>query len=101
MNGEKKFFFLRLNPPRPDFPDDMTNRERGIMQEHIEYWKPYLNDGTLIVYGPVMDPKGTFGMAVLCVDDEEQARQLASHDPAAAIGSIDVLPMKAVIKQVS
>ena len=53
----------------------MTADERNIMQQHIAYWSPYLNDGTLIVFGPVMDPKGGFGIAVIAVDNEEPLKQ--------------------------
>jgi uncharacterized protein YciI len=99
MGNEKKHFFARLNPPRATFPADITEEERNIMQRHVAYWTPYLNDGTLIVFGPVMDPKATFGMAVLAVDNEEQARQLVNNDPATALGTVDIFPMKAVTKQ--
>jgi uncharacterized protein YciI len=99
MTNEKKHFFIRLNPPRSTFPADITEDERNVMQRHIAYWMPYLNDGTLIVFGPVMDPKGTFGIAVLAVDNQEQARLLVNNDPATALGTVDIFPMKAVTKQ--
>jgi uncharacterized protein len=92
-------FFLRLNPPRPTFPGDITDDERTIMTSHIEYWQPYLENGTLLVFGPVMDPKGVFGMAVISVDSEEHARELAVNDPATRIGTVDVIPMKASVKK--
>ena len=99
MSNEKKHFIVRLNPPRPTFAADMTDDEKAVMQRHVTYWMPYLNDGTLIVFGPVMDPKATFGMAVLAVDNEEQLDQLVKNDPATALGTVDVFPMKAVTMQ--
>jgi len=37
----------------------MTEVERKIMQEHVVYWKA-LSDGRIaIIFGPVLDPKGT------------------------------------------
>jgi hypothetical protein len=33
---------------------DMTNEEKQIMHQHVAYWKPYVEDGTVIVLGPVM-----------------------------------------------
>ena len=99
MSNEKKYFFVRLNSPRPTFPMDMSDEERATMQRHAAYWMPYLNDGTLIVFGPVMDPKGVFGVAVLAVENEEQLHQLVNNDPAATLGSVDVFTMRAVIKQ--
>ncbi len=99
MSNPKIHFFLKLNPPRPSFTIDMTQDERNIMQQHIAYWAPYLNDGSLIVFGPVMDPKGGFGIAVISVDNEEQLKQLVANDPANAIGSYEMYPMRAVTKQ--
>ena len=69
--SDKKHFFLKLNPPRTSFTLDMTEAERGIMMKHVAYWKPYVDDGTVIVLGPVADPKGGYGMAVVAVDSEE------------------------------
>jgi hypothetical protein len=57
MGNEKKTFFLKLNPPRATFMADMTAEEKGVMQKHVAYWAPYVNDGTVVVLGPVMDPK--------------------------------------------
>jgi uncharacterized protein YciI len=99
MSNEKKYFFLKLNPPRPSFTIDMTEEERKIMQKHIAYWAPYLNDGTMIVFGPVMDPKGGYGIGVVAVENQEQLNQIVANDPANGLGSYEVYPMMAVTKQ--
>jgi uncharacterized protein YciI len=99
MNNQKKHFFVKLNPFRSSFTVDMNDEERNIMQQHIAYWSPFLNDGTLIVFGPVMDPKGGFGVAIVAVDNEEQLKQMVAGDPANAIGSYEMHPMQAVTKQ--
>jgi uncharacterized protein YciI len=99
MNQDKKNFFLKLNPPRPSFMGDMTEQERNIMQKHVAYWDTYVQDGTVIVLGPVMDPKGGYGVAVVAVDSEEQLKQLISNDPANGLNSYEVYPMRAVTKQ--
>ncbi|MGZ4036003.1 MAG: YciI family protein, partial [Bacteroidia bacterium] len=70
--ADKKHYFLKLNPPRASFMMDMSDEERTIMQKHVAYWKPYVDNGTVIVLGPVFDPKGGFGIAVIAVDEEEQ-----------------------------
>src|SRR6185436_20754447 len=74
-------FFLRLNGPRPTFPADITDAERAVMGEHTVYWKALTDKGTCIVLGPVMDPKGVFGMAVVEVANEAEARSLVDGDP--------------------
>jgi len=99
MNTDKKNFFLKLNPPRASFMKDMLDSERAIMQQHVAYWAPYVQDGTVTVLGPVMDPKGGYGIAVVNVDNEEQLNILLSNDPANGMNSYEVYPMRAVTKQ--
>ncbi len=41
------------------FPTDMTETEGAIMQEHFAYWGRTISERKAVVYGPVMDPKGT------------------------------------------
>jgi uncharacterized protein len=38
------------------------------------------------VYGPVSDPAGVWGMAVIEADGDEEARALAEADPAVSSG---------------
>ena len=99
MSDTKKHFYLRLNPPRPSFESDMTEGERAIMLRHVAYWAPYVEDGTVIVLGPVMDAKGGFGMAVVEVEHEEQLQELISKDPANGLGTYEISPMRAVTKK--
>lgn len=96
---DKKYFFLKLNPPRASFTIDMTDDERKIMMQHIAYWQPYVQDGTVIVLGPVADPKGGYGIAVIAVKDEEHLRELISLDPANGLNSYEYYPMRAVTKK--
>ena len=76
------YFFYKLIPPRSSFPEDMTEAEGRIMQEHFAYWLDLMKEGKVVVVGPVLDPKGTFGIAVLEVEDESIAQDIASNDPA-------------------
>ncbi|HEY4785232.1 MAG TPA: YciI family protein [Bacteroidales bacterium] len=96
----KKYYFLKLNPPRASFTTDMTPEERAIMVKHVEYWKPYVSDGTIIVLGPVADPKGGYGVAVIGVDNDEQLNNLIAHDPANGLNSYEIHPMRAVSKMI-
>lgn len=96
--SDKKHFFLKLNPPRASFTLDMTDAERQIMMQHVAYWKTYVDDGTVIVLGPVADPKGGYGIAVVGVDNEEYLNSLIANDPANGLNSYEVYPMRAVTK---
>jgi uncharacterized protein YndB with AHSA1/START domain len=93
---QPKYFLCRLIPPRPSFPFDMSEQERAIMQEHVAYWSSMLADGKAIVFGPVADPSGPWGLGILRVADEAELRSLQEKDPAirAAVGlRFESLPM--------
>lgn len=89
---------MKLIPNRPTFAQDMTPEERAIMMQHIAYWKTYLDEGKLLVYGPVMDPAATYGMGILLVEDEEEVKTLIAGDPAGKINRYEYYPMRAVVR---
>jgi uncharacterized protein len=99
MSRDKISYFLKLNPPRASFGSDMTDNERAIMSRHVTYWKQYIEDGTCIVLGPVADPKGVYGIAVVMVESEEQLNKMIENDPANGLNSYEIYPIRAVIKQ--
>jgi hypothetical protein len=96
--ADKMYYFLKLNPPRPSFTLDMTAEERQIMQDHAVYWRPHVDNGTAIVIGPVLDPKGGYGVAILGVKDEQELNQLVNSDPATALGTYEIYPMAAMTR---
>ncbi len=95
-------FFLKLIAPRPTFAKDMSEAERKLMQEHVVYWKKRQDQGQVLVFGPVMDPKGSHGMGIVELADEAQARAFSSGDPVmkANIGfTCEIHPMRAVTRE--
>jgi uncharacterized protein YciI len=76
------YFLYKLIPPRPTFPKDMTEAEGELMQEHINYWKNLADRRIAIVFGPVEDPKGVYGIAIIETDDETIAHGIRINDPA-------------------
>jgi uncharacterized protein YciI len=80
-------FVLRLIAPRPTFAVDMTDDEREIMGRHAAHWQPYLESGRMVVFGPVLDDSGSFGLAVVEVEDEQELREFAARDPVVASGT--------------
>ena len=82
----KKYFLLKLIAPRPTFATDMTEAEVKIMQEHSAFLKTYVDRGTVIVMGPVLDPKGSWGVAIVEVSAEEEVRSILAGDPAVLSG---------------
>lgn len=90
-------YFLKLNPSRPTFAQDMSTEERAIMLQHVAYWAELMNKGLVVVFGPVMDPKEVYGVGVVEVETEEQLKELIKNDPATSINRYEYYPMRAVI----
>jgi uncharacterized protein YndB with AHSA1/START domain len=76
------YFFARLLSQRASFMQDMSAEERQMMLEHGAYWAGQMARGKMLVYGPVADPKGGWGMGVLKVSSEDELVALQSNDPA-------------------
>jgi uncharacterized protein YciI len=97
---DKKPFLLKLFAPRVTFHLDMTEAERAVMQEHGVYWRGLLDQGVAVAYGPVLDPKGSWGVAIMEVEDAAAAENVACNDPAGKSGMhIEVYPMAALVKR--
>jgi len=97
-------FFLKLIAPRPNFANDMNEQEEALMQQHFAYWKGWQNAGDVLVFGPVLDPKGPYGMGVVSAADEAGARAFAAADPAmkANVGfAYEIYPMRAVTRDIT
>jgi uncharacterized protein YciI len=90
-------FFLKLIPCRPTFAHDMTGAERAIMGQHAAYLTGLMNQGVILVFGPVMDPAGPYGMAIAAAESEEQLRTLTAKDPATQLHHYEIYPMRAVL----
>jgi len=80
-------FLFRLIPPRPDFAQTMTAEEQSAMAGHMEYWQQLLRDGKVVVYGPVADPEGVWGLGVLRAADRAEVLAIAERDPAVTAGT--------------
>jgi hypothetical protein len=92
------YFFVKTQNPRPTFHVDMTAEERAIMNRHVAYWSDKARQGIAIVFGPVMDPTGVYGIGVHRVQDETEMCMLLEQDPANGLLQYDVSPMpRAVI----
>jgi hypothetical protein len=93
------WYLYRLRAHRPDFAQTMTDDEMATMLAHVEYWRAPLADGRVLVYSPVGDPDGSWGMAVVHADSESELERLRDGDPAhlADVGTIDWLPLVAPV----
>lgn len=81
------YYLFRLIPPRPDFPANISAAEADAMGRHADYWSELLGKGVALVFGPVLDPRGTFGVAVVRLDGgPDAAARLGEGDPAVLAG---------------
>jgi uncharacterized protein YciI len=83
---EKKHFLFKLIPPRATFSQDMTETERNVMQQHVSYWKDLTDKGVAIIFGPVGDPNGAYGLGIVEVEDENVVYELSANDPVIKSG---------------
>src|SRR3954454_24135045 len=85
-------FVFRLLAPRPDFALTLTDEEREIMGRHAGYWRPYMDSGQMVVFGPVLDSTGSWGLGGVEAEDEDEAelRAFAQGDPAVTSGTAKI-----------
>jgi uncharacterized protein YciI len=82
----------------------MTEEERALMDQHAAYWRGLVDQGSALVFGPVFDPKGPYGIAIAVAEDDAAAQSLTTEDPVvkAKVGfTWQVLPMQAVTGKVA
>lgn len=65
----------------------MTDEERDIMARHAAYWQPWVESGQMVIFGPVLDSSGSWGLGVVEADDEEEVRAFAAGDPVVMTGT--------------
>ena len=75
------YFLFKLYPPRVTFPADITRAEGKLIQEHSDYWSQLMNRGFVLAFGPVVDPKGTYCIAIIQLEDGGVAIPVCSNDP--------------------
>jgi uncharacterized protein YndB with AHSA1/START domain len=93
-------FLVRLIAPRPSFAFDMSPEEKAMMGAHGTYWREQLAAGRAIVFGPVNDPAGPWGLGVIRAADEAEVRRFEAADPAVSSGRgfrYEILPMLAAV----
>ncbi len=93
-------FVLRLLPPRDDFALTMTEGERATMDEHVRYWSALAADGKALAFGPVADPRGPYGIAIVLAEDVAAAEALRDGDPAPVSAHgfrTELFPMPALV----
>src|SRR3954469_19959054 len=80
-------FVFRLKGPRPTFALDMTDEERELMGRHAAHWRPYIESGQMVIFGPVLDLT-SWGLGVVQAEESDEAALLAhaAVDPVVSSG---------------
>jgi len=65
----------------------MTAEEREILNRHAAYWRPFFESGQMVIFGPVADGTGSWGLGVVEAEDEDELRAFAAGDPAVTTGT--------------
>ena len=90
------FFFCRLIAPRPTFAFDLNDEERALMGAHGAYLRGFAEKGEAVIFGPVADPAGPWGLGIFEVADEAELSAILDNDPTIKSGKgfrYEVLPM--------
>ena len=93
------YYALYLLASRPDFAQTMSEEERSIMMQHVGYWTELLNQGKVIAFGPVMDPKEVYGLGIIAADSEDEVKEFIAQDPASQINRYEYFPMRAIVRE--
>src|SRR5438270_12038314 len=83
-------FVFRLEAPRPTFAFGASAEERAVMRRHAADWQPLVEAGRMVVFGPVLDRGGSWGLGVVEADDEEEIRAFAAGDPVVTTGTASI-----------
>ncbi len=57
------------------------------MARHAEHWRSWIDSGRVVAFGPVLDSTGSWGLAVVEAEDEDELRAFAAKDPAVTTGT--------------
>lgn len=83
-------FVFRVKAPRATFALDMSDEEREIMAQHAAYWGPLIDSGQMVIFGPVLDSSGSWGLGVVEAEDEDELREFAAGDPVVISGTANI-----------
>ncbi|MFX1308091.1 MAG: YciI family protein [Promethearchaeota archaeon] len=83
---EEQHFYAVIKPYRQDFLTTPKAEEEKIMSDHFHYLKSLLNQKKLFFAGPTLIPEDPFGIIILEVKSEEEAKKLLENDPSIRLG---------------
>lgn len=87
-------YLIRLIPARAEVVAAPTEKEQKIIVEHFRHLQKAMADGKVLLAGPSVNGKDTFGLVVVEVANEAEAKVIMEADPAVQAGVFkgEVLP---------
>lgn len=76
------YYFYKLIAPRASFSTDMTPPEMNIVRAHAAYLSELMKEGKVIAFGPVADPRASYGIAIIALEAGAEPGPLTQNDPA-------------------
>ena len=65
----------------------MTSDEARWMKEHGAFLDDLIDEGVVVAHGPVMDPKGGYGVSLFRIADDQDIDTITSRDPIVKNGA--------------
>ena len=83
-----KQYFIQLLPQRPDWPNNMTDKEKKIWADHFAFLKDLTEKKLCLAAGPVFNDDGSpwFGMIILLATSLEEAQKIMENEPGTVNG---------------
>ena len=60
------------------------------MERHAAYWQLFIDSGQMVIFGPVLDTTGSWGLGVVEAEHEDELRAFAAGDPAVTTGTAQI-----------
>ncbi|SPP92972.1 YciI family protein [Bradyrhizobium vignae] len=82
-----KAYLCKFIPPRADFLSTLTSEEAKWIKEHGAFLDSLTNERVVVAHGPVMDPKGGYGVSIWQIADDQDIEMITSQDPIVKNGA--------------
>ncbi|KQR83917.1 hypothetical protein [Sphingomonas sp. Leaf343] len=88
-------YFCKYIPPRPDFMDTLTAEEAGLLMDQRAWQSDLFSRNVIVACGPVLDPTGSYGMAIYSIPESHDIAAITVLDPMvqAKIGHYEHFPL--------
>ena len=87
MESDIKQYLVRLLGTRPGWPEDMTDRERKIMDDHFAYLQKLTRQKKVVLAGPCFGFH--FGLVILQTESEEEAKEIMDNEPSVGFWKLE------------